>query len=139
MIFKFKSNIWLILVIECRLLNTFKIWLMDDEMKVINRTKAVTQHFLKISFKKLSIKKKGKKKKHFKNTKIVFYFLIVCCAMVFYVFLCRSVCWFCTGHFVMVPLNLTYLHCLQHSFFEHLFNLYYVLCLISQRHHVYLM
>jgi len=26
----------------------------------------------------------------------------------------------CTGHFVMVPLNLT---CLQHSFFEHLFNL----------------
>jgi len=32
---------------------------------------------------------------------------------------------FCTGHFVMVPLNLTYLHCLQHSLFEHLFNLYY--------------
>jgi len=29
------------------------------------------------------------------------------------------------GHFVMVPLNLTYLHCLQHSLFEHLFNLYY--------------
>ena len=28
---------------------------------------------------------------------------------------------FCTGHFVMVPLNLTYLHCLQHSLFEHLF------------------
>ena len=33
---------------------------------------------------------------------------------------------FCTGHFVMVPLNITYLHCLQHSLFEHLFNLYYV-------------
>jgi len=31
----------------------------------------------------------------------------------------------CTGHFVMVPLNLTYLHCFQHSLFEHLFNLYY--------------
>ena len=31
---------------------------------------------------------------------------------------------FCTGHFVKVPLNLTYQHCLQHSFFEHLFNLY---------------
>ena len=31
---------------------------------------------------------------------------------------------FCAGHFVMVPLNLTYLHCLQHSFFEHLFNLF---------------
>jgi len=26
----------------------------------------------------------------------------------------------------MVPLNLTYLHCLQHSFVEHLFNLYLV-------------
>jgi len=32
---------------------------------------------------------------------------------------------FCTGHFVMVPLNMTYLHCLQHSLFEHLFNLYF--------------
>ena len=32
---------------------------------------------------------------------------------------------FCTGHIVMVLLNLTYLHCLQHSFFEHFFNLYY--------------
>ena len=31
---------------------------------------------------------------------------------------------FCTGHFVMVPLNMTYLHCLKHSLFEHLFNLY---------------
>jgi len=26
----------------------------------------------------------------------------------------------------MVPLNLTYLHCLQHSLFEHFFNLYYL-------------
>jgi len=25
----------------------------------------------------------------------------------------------------MVPLNMTYLHCLQHFLFEHLFNLYY--------------
>ena len=25
----------------------------------------------------------------------------------------------------MVPLNMTHLHCLQHSFFEHLFNLYW--------------
>jgi len=24
-----------------------------------------------------------------------------------------------------VPLNMTYLHCLQHSLFEHLFNLYF--------------
>jgi len=29
---------------------------------------------------------------------------------------------FCTGHFVMIPLHLTYQHCLQHVFFEHLFN-----------------
>ena len=45
------------------------------------------------------------------------------CCTCFCVVLCVS---FCTGYFVMVPLNLTYLHCLQHSFFEHLFNLYYV-------------
>jgi len=36
---------------------------------------------------------------------------------------CKSFCVvpcvsFCTGHFVMVPLNMTYLHCLQHSLFE---------------------
>ena len=35
---------------------------------------------------------------------------------------------FCTGHFVMVPLNMTYLHCLQHSLFEPLFNLYWNVC-----------
>ena len=35
-----------------------------------------------------------------------------------------SVC-FCTGHFVMVPKNLTCPHCLQHFFFEHLFHLYF--------------
>ena len=44
-----------------------------------------------------------------------------CCTCV-HVVLCVS---FCTRHFVVVPLNLTYLHCLQHSLFEHLFNLYY--------------
>jgi len=31
-----------------------------------------------------------------------------------------------TGLFVTVSLNLTCLHCLQHSFFEHLFNVYYL-------------
>ena len=51
---------------------------------------------------------------------------------------CKSFCVvpcvsFCTGHFVMVPLNMTYLHCLQHSLFEHLFNLYYMYV-----HHAYL-
>jgi len=35
----------------------------------------------------------------------------------------------------MVPLNMTYLHCLQHSLFEHLFNLYYLRkYLISIKH-----
>jgi len=51
----------------------------------------------------------------------------VCCVMMLYVFcvvLCVS---FCTGHFFMVPLNMTYLHCLQHSLFEHLLHLYYSL------------
>ena len=43
------------------------------------------------------------------------------CCTCFFVVLCVS---FCTGHFVMVPLNFTHLHCLQHSLFEHLFNLY---------------
>ena len=38
-------------------------------MKDIDRTKAVTQHFLENFFKELSIKKK-RKKKNLKNTKI---------------------------------------------------------------------
>jgi len=38
-------------------------------------------------------------------------------------------------HFVMVALNLTYLNCLQHSFFEHFFNLYYkVQCVLLPKH-----
>jgi len=38
-------------------------------MKVIYRTKAVTQRFLENSFKKLSVKKENKKNKNPKNTK----------------------------------------------------------------------
>ena len=41
------------------------------------------------------------------------------------VFVSFCVLVFCTGHFVMALLNLTNLLCLQHSFFEQLFNLYY--------------
>ena len=33
----------------------------------------------------------------------------------------------------MVPLNMTYLHCLQHSLFEHLFKLYSDVCDISHK------
>jgi len=86
-------------------------------MKVIDRTKTVTEHFLENSFKKLSLKKKNSER----HKNIVF--VNVCCVMMlcFCVVQCVS---FWTGHFVMVPLNLTYLHCLQHSLFEHLFNLY---------------
>jgi len=91
-------------------------------MKVIDRTKAVTQVFLENSFKKLYIKKKIKKIR--KTQKYRFFFLMYVaswCCTCFCVVLWVS---FCTGNFVMVPLNMTYLHCLQHSFFEHPFNLY---------------
>ena len=43
---------------------------------------------------------------------------------------------FYTGYFVMVPLNMTYLHCLQHSLFEHLFNLYYLFCIGYHKCHI---
>ena len=54
------------------------------------------------------------------NTTNTSFFLNACCVLVF----CVRVCFY-TGIFVMVPLNLTCLHCLRHSFFEHLFDLYY--------------
>jgi len=63
--------------------------------------------------------------------------VFICCALVLFVF-CAVLCvCFCTGHFVIVPLNLTRLHCLQHSFLEHHFNLYYIvlLCLWYLRKH----
>jgi len=51
---------------------------------------------------------------------------------------CKSFCVvpcvsFCTGHFVMVPLNMIYIHCLQHSLFEHLFNLYWITWIVRTR------
>ena len=56
------------------------------------------------------------------------HFLIICLISylpfnAWFCFAVLCVC-FCTGRFVMVFLNLTYLHCLQHSFFEHHLNLY---------------
>ena len=55
------------------------------------------------------------------------------CTCACYGFLCVSCCFkcFCTGHFVMVPLNLICLHCLQHFSFEYLFNLYWLYMLSS--------
>jgi len=48
-------------------------------------------------------------------------------SIVWYMCLCVVLCvGLCTGHFVIVPLNLTYLHCLQHSFIEHFFNWYFI-------------
>jgi len=41
-----------------------------------------------------------------------------------YSVLCDVRCVFSTGHFVMVHINLTCAHCLQHFFFEHLFHFY---------------
>jgi len=59
------------------------------------------------------------------STKSGVFFLHFCCVLVLTCF-CVVLCfWFCTGHCVMVPLNLTCLHCLQHSFFERPLNLYY--------------
>ena len=57
-----------------------------------------------------------------KNTKKLL-FLYVCCVSVYSVF-CYVLCVF-KGPFVMVPINLTCPHCLQHFLFEHLFHLYY--------------
>jgi len=51
-----------------------------------------------------------------------------CCTWLCVV-LCDS---FCTGHFVMVPLNLKNLHCLQHYFFEFPFNLNFYLSTYSE-------
>jgi len=47
--------------------------------------------------------------------------------VLFCLFVCLFVCSF-MGHFVMVLLNLTCLHCLQHAFFEYLFNLHFNRC-----------
>ena len=70
------------------------------------------------------INTKKEKKKNQKNTKNSFLSMSVAYwwSMCFCAVLC--VC-LCAGHIVIVPLNLTCLHCLQHSFFEHLFNLYF--------------
>jgi len=51
-------------------------------------------------------------------SKCLLYLGVVCVFVLF----CLG---FCTDHFVVIRLNLTCLHCLQHSFFEHLLNLYY--------------
>jgi len=51
--------------------------------------------------------------------------LNVCYVLLFCVFCAvLSVC-LCTGRFVMVPLNLTCPHCLQHNYFKRLFSVFY--------------
>ena len=105
------------------MLNKCEVCYSENWFKPPMNVKAVTQHFLRnYQYKK----ERKEKKKNPKNTKIVF--LNFCCVLImlmFHVF-CVVLCvCFCTGHFVMVPLNLTFLYCLQHSLFEHLFNLYY--------------
>jgi len=65
-----------------------------------------------------------------KNThkKVLFWMFVASwCSACFCADLCDCFCM--SSHFIMVALNLTSLHCLQHSFFEHLFNLYYQECI----------
>jgi len=56
------------------------------------------------------------------DTFSLFWMSVACCCsacfVLFYVYV------FVRANFVMVPLNLTCLHCLQHYFFQHLFNLF---------------
>ena len=55
--------------------------------------------------------------------------LNVCYVWLLYMFRAvLSVC-LCTDRFVIVPLNLAslHVHCLQHIFFDHLFNVYCIL------------
>jgi len=96
-----------------------------NQWKWLTKTKAVTQQFLEKSFQKLQMKNKRKIDMSWKtHTRNVFFsecLLPLGVLLVFCAVLC--VC-FCTSHFEMVPLNMTYLHCLQHSSCEHLFNLY---------------
>ena len=57
------------------------------------------------------------------------FFLNVCCLLVFYVLLCCSMCLFLYGLFCHGALKLD-LYTLFTTFFEHLFNLYYLLSFI---------
>jgi len=103
-------------------------------LKVIDRAKAVAQHFLEESFKKVEVK--------IKEQNILSECLLVIGVLRVFVF-CVVRVGFCTGHFVMVPFTFTYLHCLQHSPFEHLFHFYYECTTVISVHvslcwHVYL-
>ena len=57
-----------------------------------------------------------------KHTKIVYSECLL--RLVVLRVLCCSVCVFCKGFFVMVPLNLACLHCLQHFFFKYISSIY---------------
>ena len=92
------------------------LWLLRGRMRcsLFHRTSFILWHTFKLNYENLI-------KMFFKtrNTKKIVYSECMLRLGVLRV-LCCSVYLFCTSHFVMVPLNLTYLHCLQHSFFEHL-------------------
>ena len=61
------------------------------------------------------INKKENKKRKIRNTQKIVISKCLLRQGVLRVFVSLCAC-FCTYHFVMVPLNLTYLHCLQHLF-----------------------
>jgi len=85
-------------------------------MQVIDRTETVTQELIFINIKY----RKGNIKKHKKYILNVFYVVLFCRF--------RAVLniAFCTGHFVMVPINVTCLRCLYYFVFEHLFTIYLI-------------
>jgi len=92
-------------------------------MFFIDRTKAVIQHYLEKSFKKLKIENKKKTQKNPKNTKHSYFLMPVAslytpCFVMFCVFLYGPFCHGAHKH------DLFTLFTLQHFVFEHLFHLY---------------
>jgi len=87
-------------------------------MLVIDRTKAVAQLVLV----KTQIKKNKNRKSKRSHKQLIWTYVASWCSVRFCVVVSD---WFCTGHCVTVPLNVTCLQCLQHFCLEHIFKLYF--------------
>ena len=98
--------------------NVEKVWGLLQRKTCLNvfhwPTKAVIQHFWRSPLSNWKLKNNRKK--------VISYSICLLRLCILRVLWC-SVC-FCTSHFVMVPINLTCPHCLQHIFIKHLFYLY---------------
>jgi len=109
--------------IICFTIHTCEVCYSGKQVLIPNES-----HLLYLNFLGKIIKKYKDKRRKIKKTKKTHFFLNACFVLVFYVFFCVVLCFgICTGHLVMVHLNLTYLHCLQHYLFKHIFNLYYII------------